>query len=202
MTKFKKISIVTVLGLLVSACASNVTVVSNVPQPLVEQLPLVVKLELSPEFSNYIYTEENNRRSIKSMELGAAQSDAFRKIFSAAMLADTTRPPDLLVQPSLIKVQYSSPRETSLNVYEVFLRYRVKINDRDGNNLADWVIKGYGKTPTVKLRTPSAAFELAAQVALRDVGAQILVGLPKQQLIQDLVAAKTRSSVADQEESL
>ena len=177
------------LGLL-SACATNVTVTSQVPRPLVERLPLDARLHLTDEFVNYVYLEDDKKRTITSLEFGAAQVNMFRKVLGGMfnVTEDPSAPVDLIVTPKVLSVQYSAPRETQLNIYEVFLKYRINITNGAGDEIADWVITGYGKTPTAQFKGAEVAFDAATNVALRDVGAQITIGIPLQKSIRKLVS--------------
>jgi hypothetical protein len=89
--------------------------------------------------------------------------------------------------PELLDFQYSSPSETQLKQYEVWVKYRLKISNGLNQKIADWTIKGYGKTPTSMLSSAGSAFSAATTVALRDVGAQLAIQFPKQQVIQDIL---------------
>ncbi len=195
---YKANVIISILAVcLLAGCASTVVVEGDVPKPLMQRLPIVAQLNLTEEFSNYAYIEQDKDRSIKSLEFGAAQTAMFRQVFGSAFtLLDKanqakTTPIDLFITPSVLSVQYSAPAETALNIYEVSLKYRITLTDANEEELADWVIKGYGKTPTAFLQGAEAAFDAATNVALRDVGAQISIGVPLQNSIQELVKAKT-----------
>ena len=83
-------------------------------------------------------------------------------------------------------------------MYEVWLRYRVKITDSQDKILADWVVKGYGKTPTATLKTTSSAFNAATNIALRDVGAQLAIGFPNQSSVQGLLTPEVASNNINQ----
>ncbi len=183
------------LALGLSACASNVVVESDIPIPLMQKLPLSAKLQFSEEFLNYTHEETDKRRKLDTLNLGQAQADLFRTVFSSALtlLDDPNAPSDLIITPQILGLQYSEPRESTLNVYEVFLRYRITIDSPEQGEIADWVIKGYGKTPTAILSNANSAFSAATNVALRDVGAQISIGLPLQSSIKQFVANRANA---------
>ena len=188
-----KLTLLMLSLVLLSACASNVVVNGDIPKPLVLQLPLTAKLNLSEEFLNYTYFEQDKGRAIKSLDFGQAQAELFRVIFGSALRLGegTNTATDIEITPKVLSVQYSAPSETALNIYEVFVKYRITISSANQLKLADWVIKGYGKTPTAFLKGADAAFDAATNVALRDVGAQISIGLPLQASIKALVQAKS-----------
>ena len=75
-------------------------------------------------------------------------------------------------------------------MYEVWLKYRIKISDVNDEEIADWVIKGYGKTPTAMLSSASKAFNSATNVAMRDVGAQLAIGFTRERAIEEFLKKK------------
>lgn len=173
--------------------ASKVSVKADIPKPLVSKLPLHGYLSFTEEFKNYQYDESEKGRSLSRLSFGPAQQEMFDRIFTHLIEVSETNSGslDVVIEPEILDLQYTSPSETKLNLYEVWLRYRVKITDGKNNILADWVVKGYGKTPSATLKSNSVAFNAATNVALRDVGAQLAIGFPKQSAIQDLLAKKT-----------
>lgn len=185
---------------LLSACASSFTVTGATPRPLVPKLPLHGKMNYSDEFRRYNYAESDKVRAIKNVDFGEAQTLLFDQIFGQVLhlVEGDSEQIDLLIEPELLDFQYSVPRETKLKLYEIWLKYRVKITDADNQEVADWVIKGYGKTPTAMLTSATKAFNEATNVALRDVGAQLSIGFPKQAAIAEFIQKKSRSSLSAQ----
>lgn len=188
----KLILVLSILSVMVG-CASKVTVVANIPTPLVEKVPLNVHLSFTEEFRNHIYQENEKSRVLSSLNLAEAQLFMFDSIFSNMTTLVSADDPskDLTVEPEMLEFQYTAPAETKLKQYEVFLKYRLKLINKDDSTLADWIIKGYGKTPTALLATAAQAFNSAANVALRDVGAQLATRFPDQQKIKELVGRKS-----------
>lgn len=179
--------------LILSGCSKNVTVVADIPPPLVEKVPLNVHLVYTDEFKNHLYQENEKKRSLSSLDLAQAQIHMFDSIFSTLTNVVSADDPnkDLSVVPEVLEFQYTSPSETQLKQYEIFLKYRIKLIKSDDSSLADWVIKGYGKTPTALLTSATQAFNAAANVALRDVGAQLATRFPGQSKIKALIASKS-----------
>jgi len=184
-----------VVASLLTACSAKVSVKADIPQPLVNKLPLSGYLSYTEEFKNYQYKEDEKGRSISSLAFGPAQQEMFDRIFTQLLTVSKTSDAgsDVIIEPEILDLQYTSPKETKLNLYEVWLRYRVKVTDAENKTLADWVVKGYGKTPTATLKTASSAFNAATNIALRDVGAQLAIGFPKQPAIAGLLS-KSESS--------
>lgn len=178
-----------VMASLLAGCAAKVSVKADIPQPLVDKLPLSGYMAYTDEFKNYQYEEDEKGRSISSLSFGPAQQKMFDRIFTQLLTVSKTSSAgsDVIIEPEILDLQYTSPKETKLNLYEVWLRYRVKVTDAENKTLADWVVKGYGKTPTATLKTAASAFNSATNIALRDVGAQLAIGFPKQPAIAGLL---------------
>ena len=184
--------------LILAGCTNKVTVVADIPTPLVEKVPLNVHVVYTDEFRNHVYEENEKKRSLSSLNLAQAQMQMFNSIFSTLtnIVAADDPSKDLTVVPEVLDFQYTAPSETKLKQYEIFLKYRIKLLNSDDSSLADWVVKGYGKTPTALLTSAPQAFNSAANVALRDVGAQLATRFPGQRKIKALIASK--SGIKDQ----
>ena len=198
--KLYLVKLILTLGVLsvMVGCASKVTVVADIPTPLVEKVPLNVHLSFTEEFRNHIYEENEKSRALSSLNLAEAQLSMFDAIFSnmTTLVSADDLTKDLTVEPELLDFQYTAPSETKLKQYEIFLKYRLKLINKDDSTLADWIIKGYGKTPTALLSTATQAFNSAANVALRDIGTQLATRFPGQQKIRALIDSKSLISEA------
>ena len=176
-----------ILGL--SGCASDYSVDATFPPPLVNTLPIDIALILSEEFQNYSFHEKVDDRKEINIKLGPAQSELFRVIagqmFQDMTLVESFAEVDMVIRPEIDTFQYAIPRETRANIYEVWIKYRIQVTDASGQTLADWLINGYGKTPTAFLKSEGDALEAATTLALRDVGVQLSIGFARQQAIQN-----------------
>ena len=106
---------------------------------------------------------------------------------------------NLAIEPEILDFQYSSPSETKLKQYEIWIKYRLKLRDANDARIADWTIKGYGKTPTGLLTSASSAFNAATNVALRDVGAQLSIRFPRQRVVKTLLDGGTPAIIPEAE---
>jgi hypothetical protein len=194
----KSLRTMTVLLLvqLLSACTTSFVVKGSYPSPLVEKLNVPAKLVFTPEFSAYIYSEKGPRRPVGAINMGAAQKALFSRIFESFLVVDkaSAKAAELVITPQVLDFQYSVPSESTLNLFEIWVKYRILIEDSDGKELADWVIKGYGKTPTATLKSAGSALNAAINIALRDVGAQISIGFPRQASIKQFLAQRVSDS--------
>lgn len=189
--RFRSALILSLLGMsvLLSGCANTVVVKGNIPTPLVERVPLNGAIRYTEEFKNYVYNESEKKRALKSLDFTEAQIIMFDQVFGGLMNLVPIDTPnlDLTIEPEILEIQYTAPQETKLNQYEIWIKYRLKLLDSNEQKIADWIIKGYGKTPTALMGSASSGFNSAANVALRDVGAQLSIGFPKQSKIKALV---------------
>ncbi|WP_448566555.1 hypothetical protein [Thalassotalea ganghwensis] len=171
------------LGLL-SGCKSTLNVEGTFPVPVVNQLPLRVGVVMSPEFRAYQYIETNEQRSEWEITIGNAQVDLMNTVFGAmfsqsvniASVAPNQTPKfDLFIEPNLESFQYSVPRETRGKMYEVWLKYNIRVFDEQGQIIADWILTSYGKTPTAFFKSNEQALNDALVIALRDLGAGLSI---------------------------
>lgn len=174
-----------------AACSKSFVVTSEVPKPLIERLPVSAKLVYSNEFRDYVYVEKGDDRALEKVDFGSAQVGLFNRVFGDLLsLVEGDATPDMKIEPQILDFQYSVPAETKINMYEIWLKYRLKITDGQDAEIADWVVKGYGKTPTSMLSSHLKAFNSASNMALRDIGAQLALGFDSQPSIEDYLASK------------
>ena len=190
---------------LISGCANSVVVKPDIPRPLVERLDLKTNLVFTDTFNDYVYLEsEKKRGSLKSLNFADAQTTMFRQVFSSVtnLVEEGSSEYDLAIEPEILDFQYSEPSETKLKQYEIWIKYRLKLLNNTEDSIADWTIKGYGKTPTGLLTSASSAFNAATNIALRDVGAQLSIRFPKQRVIKTLVDGGTPRVIATKAERI
>ena len=170
------------LCLTLSSCKSTLDVNGNFPTPVINKMPLSIGLVFMPDFSNYKYLEAGKDRDEWEISLGNAQVKLFNVVldamFSEVIQAQninlqTRSPVDLFLQPELDSFQYNMPYETKGKMFEVWLKYNIKIFDNQQTLIADWVLTAYGKTPTAFLQSKEDALNQAMIIALRDLGASL-----------------------------
>lgn len=165
----------------VSACSSTVQikVVDHFPDVVSEPKDIKAALVFSPEFRTYVATP-NQKTTI---DIGSSQVEllakAFRGLFTQVEIVTTREQvsPDteLVIIPSVREVQLSTPSDSYLNVYEVWIKYNLDIETADGEPIVSWFMPAYGKTPDSMMLSRSKAITDAATVALRDAGAKLLL---------------------------
>ena len=115
--------------------------------------------------------------------IGSAQVNLLNRAFNGLFKQVTTHttrdqvPPDaeLVITPSVLDVQLSTPNESYLNVYEVWIKFNLDIETADGVAVDSWFMPAYGKTPDSFMVSRSEAIEEASIVALRDAGAKLIL---------------------------
>lgn len=171
--------------LLLGGCATEVVVRGQVPKPLGDQLPVTAALVLDGDFKSYSYREEGKGKRKVSFGIGQAQADMFRTItkslFREVIEVDVVSADKgtLSLYPKVDEIQLATPFDNQLKVFEVWIRYNLRVFDDEGDLLADWIMTAYGKTPTRFLGSDEEALNQAAMVALRDAGARLTLELTR-----------------------
>jgi hypothetical protein len=165
----------------ISGCSSTTQVQIDSQFPTVVSKPKPVKAAIvfTEDFKRYI-ASPNSKTSI---DLGSAQtellSNAFAGLFNeiefVSAVSDVTFDNALVITPSVQEVQDSTPSDTYLNVYEVWIKYSLDIHTASGDQVDSWFMPAYGKTPDSFMLSKSNAIEEAAVIALRDAGAKLML---------------------------
>lgn len=174
-----KIGLMLLAVALLTACVANVRVDEQFPSVVAAPRDMAAALVMDREFQNLQVAPTENA----SIQLGAAQVElltkAFSGLFNRVTVVDSKAkvPPgaDLVITPAVLQVQLSTPSESYLNVYEVWIKYRLQIEAADGTPVDAWFLPAYGKTPDSTLLSRTRAIELATIVALRDAGAKLIL---------------------------
>ena len=165
----------------ISGCSSTAQVQIDSQFPTVVSKPKPVKAAIvfTEDFKRYI-ASPNSKTSI---DLGSAQtellSNAFAGLFNeiefVSAVSDVTFENALVITPSVQEVQVSTPSDTYLNVYEVWIKYSLDIQTAKGDQVDSWFMPAYGKTPDSFMLSKTNAIEEATVIALRDAGAKLLL---------------------------
>lgn len=173
-------SVAALLALL--GCTSAVVVESDFPTPLVATLPVSVALFYDPELRDFIHAETLPRSSTWTIDLGDANvamlAPLYRAMFDStrevdALPTDADQPAgvDAVLSSTLERFEFDVPRANRDEFVEVWLQYRLKLQDTSGALVIDWPVNGYGKAEIDG--NAEAAVRRAAIVAMREAGARI-----------------------------
>lgn len=177
----KKAGLIIAASACLGGCATSASVQVDETFPTVVSKPrdLTAVVVMDEYFRSY------QALPLKNVDItfGAAQVDlwskAFRGLFTdvevVSSRAEVNPAAELVITPSVQEVQLSTPNQSYLNVYEVWIKYKLDIETPEGVPIDSWFMPAYGKTPDSVMMSRSRAIEGATVVALRDAGAKLLL---------------------------
>ncbi|MFT4924210.1 MAG: hypothetical protein ACI8WB_000288 [Phenylobacterium sp.] len=196
---------VVLLSLLIASCTTQVEVEGNFPRPVINQLPLSVGVHYPAEFADFSYVEQSDDRSGRDIGIGKAQVKLFATVLPALFRevvavakpeqGQAAVPVDLILTMKVDDFQYTVPKETKVDMYEVWIKYNMQLFDSQGQLIADWILTAYGKTPSAMLQTEGSALNAAMVVALRDAGASFSLSFTKVPEIKQWLEQRRRSII-------
>ncbi|GLS27666.1 hypothetical protein [Marinibactrum halimedae] len=180
------------LPFFLASCTNSLVVDTEFPSPIVPQVGITMGVVYDEALKSFTYKEEDKNRDKWVIEAGDAHTRLFDQIFPA-MFADVNILEnhilenhesgagnyDLVLYPQIKEFQYSSPKETRIKIYEVWIKYHMQVFNANGDLVADWLMSAYGKTPSAFLQSKEEAMNQAISVALRDLGATLSIGFVK-----------------------
>ncbi len=185
---------------LAGACSSgiNLQVKGNLPTPLASRIPLTLAVHYPENFREYIYTEDSKTRkgwSIDYRQTRLAMFDQvlptmFESVSSSIMEGSTAATADLVLEPDVMETQLALPQETRSDMYEAWIKYRIKLYEPGGKIISEWQLTGYGKSPTAMFTSKEAGLNSAVNLALRDIGARFVLDFRKAPGVREWLAGK------------
>ncbi len=168
--------------LTITGCSSSAQVqVAERKFPTVVSKPKAVSASIifDEQFRGFVATP--NKKT--TIDIGSAQTtmlgNAFKGLFNNIEIISSRDQVSLenalVITPSVQEVQVSTPSDTYLNVYEVWIKYSLDIENSRGDQIDSWFMPAYGKTPDSFMLSKTNAIEEAAVIALRDAGAKLLL---------------------------
>jgi hypothetical protein len=184
--------------LLASCGVSNVTIEGSFPTPNISKLPLAVAVYYDDALREFAYLEYSETGSEEfNIESGQSHIELFNAVLPAmfeevvvveSMEAAEARGVDAVFAPLIEEFQLALPTKTKLDVYEVWIKYNMRLVTAEGDYIADWVLTSYGKTPMETFRTTEAAINDAAVVALRDLASSFSLSFTQVPEVRDWLA--------------
>jgi hypothetical protein len=194
-----------ILIVLLAGCSSSasVKITSSFPSVLSEPKPINASILIEDSFATYVGTPNKNT----TIDIGASQVDLLKSVFSGLFdnvdfvtsLDQVTAETDLIITPSVIEVQLSTPSDNYLNVFEVWIKYNLDIQAKDGDLITNWFMPAYGKTPDSFMADKEKAIEQATVIALRDAGAKLMLDFYRIPAINDWLS---RQNINQESQSL
>jgi len=188
-------------------CSNTLEVTGDFPRPVITTLPLTVGVVYDQQFQTYRYVEQEEERSDWNIGIGKAQMQLFNAVLPAMfdqvigveqVSGANENSVDLFFAPSIEEFQFNVPTETKIKMYEVWIKYNMKVHDAQGSLIADWIITAYGKTPSAFMKSDNDALNEAMLIALRDVGAGLSLRFRHVPEINAWLGQRSRSQQAVQ----
>jgi len=181
---WRLLAIMVIAGALSACGAQQVTVKGDFPTPLMDPMPLRIGIWYDEEFSTHEFFDDAAGRSEASwlVKTGEAQVQMWDTVLGSMFVelvpmrgkpggGEMNQVVDAILVPPIDELQYAIPLHTNVKVYAIWLRYRFELMLNHGDEIANWTMTSYGKTPTAFMRSDTGAVNLAAVMALRDAGA-------------------------------
>jgi hypothetical protein len=159
----------------------------TIPDPLIAQLPMKVAARYPEVFDNFVHEETVIGKEKWEIDLGRANRLLFTQLFDSMftefiVIEDDRRPEDLgvdaLIEPSIDAFEFSVPSQSQTDEFAVWIRYRIRIFDSNGTQIANWPIAAYGKSLST-LFGGDEALQRAAVLAMRDAAALVILQMDK-----------------------
>ncbi len=178
----------------------------TIPEPLINKLQLSVAARYPMAFDNFVHEEQVIGKEKWTIDLGGANRLLFTQLFGSMftdfmVVEGNAKPSDLeidaFIEPSIDAFEFSVPNQSQTDEFAVWIRYRIKIFDGAGVQVANWPIAAYGKSQSTTFGGDQA-LRRAAVLAMRDAAALIIMQMDKSTGISKLRDASARSNPAPQ----
>ena len=191
----KPLTISLISCFLISCGVSNLEIQGNFPTPNIKKIPLSVAVYYDDALRAFSYMEysETGREEI-NIESGESHIRLFNAVLPAMFEEvievegfddPNVQDVDAVFAPVIEEFQLALPEKTKLEVYEVWIKYNMRILNSRGVSLADWVVTSYGKTPTETFLSVEDGINDAAIVALRDLASSFSLNFTRVPEVQD-----------------
>lgn len=180
-----------------SGCSTQVTVQDpTIPEPLIAKLPISVGAKYPEVFDKFVHEELVIGKDKWLIDLGRSNKLLFDKLFASmfdsyqVIGAGENRDDysfDAFIEPSIDAFEFSVPEQSQTDSFAVWIRYRIKVYDNAGTQIANWPISAYGKALTTTFGG-DAALRRAAVLAMRDAAALIIMQMDKSTGISSLAS--------------
>ena len=179
-----------------SSCGvSNVVIDGSFPTPNINKMPVAIAVYYDDALKDFAYLEYSETgREEYNIESGKSHVQLFnvvlpamfdRVVFVDSMEEVPTLGVDAVFAPAIEEFQLALPAKTKLDVFEVWIKYNMRLLTPEGDYIADWVLTSYGKTPTETFRSVEAAINDAAVVALRDLASSFALSFDQVPEVRD-----------------
>ena len=191
---------VLLVALALSGCGvSNVVIEGSFPTPNINKIPVTVAVyydDALREFSYLEYSETGQEEF--NIESGRSHMELFNAVlpamFDRVIVVDNLEDAraegvDAVFAPAIEEFQLALPAKTKLDVYEVWIKYNMRLLTAEGDYIADWILTSYGKTPTETFRSVADGINEAAVVALRDLASSFSLSFGQVPEVRDWLSS-------------
>lgn len=179
-----------------SSCGvSNVVIDGSFPTPNINKMPIAIAVYYDDALKDFAYLEYSETGQEEfNIESGKSHVQLFnvvlpamfdRVVFVDSMEEVPTLGVDAVFAPAIEEFQLALPMKTKLDVFEVWIKYNMRLLTPTGDYIADWVLTSYGKTPTETFRSVEGAINDAAVVALRDLASSFALSFTQVPEVRD-----------------
>jgi hypothetical protein len=189
-----------VLAGLLAGCSANVRLPPpTIPVPLLEQIEMTVGLRMPANFEHFVHEESIYGSKEWSIDLGRSNAALFEQLFAymftnVIVLGPEDDPQlmglDAVIEPSIDAFEFSTPEQSNTEAFAVWIRYRLKVYDSEGDMTSNWPVAAYGKSQTTTMGG-SSALQRAAVLAMRDAAALMIMKFDNVTRISTLAGAGT-----------
>lgn len=170
---------------------------SQLPPPLIEQLPTTVAVHYPAEFREFLHREE--RYGVKyEFLLGPAHVVKLQRLLEAmfATVVEVDDPSQalsqapearLVLEPRFEDYAFLTPQDMAGDYFTVTIRYRLDLYSPAGERVDGYVFTGYGREKTGTFSGNTEPLAAATQRAMRDAGAKLAVELTSQETVRRLL---------------
>ena len=191
---------VLLVALALSGCgASNVVIEGNFPTPNINKIPVAVAVYYDDALREYSYMEYSETGQEEfNIESGQSHIELFNAVlpamFDRVIVVDSLEDArvegvDAVFAPAIEEFQLALPAKTKLDIYEVWIKYNMRLLTAEGDYIADWILTSYGKTPTETLRSAADGINEAAVVALRDLASSFSLSFGQVPEVRDWLSS-------------
>jgi hypothetical protein len=185
---------------LLAACApTKFETQADIPQPLIEKIPVVIGVHMPLEFTAKVYEEKREGGGEYSIGLGKAQSAGFMRILNAMFnrVVPVASPRDAaavdpeirgVLEPVLEDYAFVTPADSGTQTYAASLRYTIRLYSPQGELAESWSFTGYGAQPASQFPGKGdEALAAATRLAMRDAGAKLAAEFREQAIARGLL---------------
>jgi hypothetical protein len=188
------------VALSLSGCGvSNVVIEGSFPTPNINKIPVTVAVYYDDAIRGFSYLEYSETGQEEfNIESGRSHMELFNAVlpamFDRVIVVDNLEDAraegvDAVFAPAIEEFQLALPAKTKLDVYEVWIKYNMRLLTAEGDYIADWILTSYGKTPTETFRSAADGINEATVVALRDLASSFSLSFGQVPEVRDWLSS-------------